>query len=624
MHRDSAVSVPSASYGRRLIATTIEETAQAFPNRTYASIPNSATDISQGYRDLTWAEFASAIDRTAYWLDEHLPQPPSSSASSSDGSPRSSTPTNSDEDESTAGRNCPQTFTYFGPRDLRYILFLSAALKTGRRMLNTSPMGSLEAQVYLANASGCRIFLYAESLGGIVPEYVRDIPQQVKGATTMAAPSFEDMFFGKGDGVQQHYPYEKTWDEARRDEVAIFHTSGSSGFPKLVPYTNEMLARVDTWNLLDEVDGMAPCREYYVNKRLWIGLPLFHLGGALISLPCAVFLSTIPVLSGPTTIPTPAAFTQVHTHNASPPLDGIFVPPALLEDLVRDWPQHHAALSSFSIILFGGAPLSHAAGAALAPLGSLRTLIGSTEGCYWPTLRPVDDHIVDDGDDEQGRSMRATWDHIAPHPAMGAAFEHHADDLYELVVPRSADRSVAFTNFFAACETMGLGDDVEVIRTKDLFSPHPDPEVMKKGAGLWKYRGRTDDLVVLSGEVKMYAGKLEERIRCHPRVKHALVGGYQRRVPFLLLEIAQGVEVETEEQREGVLDEVWPVVEEANKHVGPRGKLRRELTLLAVKEKPFVRLGKGSVERRGTFARYEKEVDELYEGFQLGLDALVL
>lgn len=207
---------------------------------------------------------------------------------------------------------------------------------------------------------------------------------------------------------------------------------------------------------------------------------------------------------------------------------------------------------------------------------------------------------------------------------MGAAFEHHADDLYELVVPRSAERSAAFTNFFAACETMGLGDDVEVVRTKDLFSPHPDAEVMKKGAGLWKYRGRTDDLVVLSGEVKMYAGTLEERIRCHPRVKHALVGGYQRRVPFLLLEIAQGVEVETEEQKERVLDEVWPVVEEANKHVGPRGKLRRELTLLAVKEKPFVRLGKGSVDRRGTLARYEKEVDELYEGFQLGLDALVL
>lgn len=278
MHRDSAVSVPSASYGRRLIATTIDETAQAFPNRTYASIPKSATDISQGYRDITWAEFASAIDRTAYWLDEHLPPQPSSSASSSDGSPRSGTPTNSDEDESTAEKKCPQTFTYFGPRDLRYILFLSAALKTGRRMLNTSPMGSLEAQVHLANASGCRIFLYAESLGGIVPEYVREIPQQVKGAFTMAAPSFEDMLFGKGDGVQQHYPYEKTWDEARRDEVCIFHTSGSSGFPKLVPYTNEMLARVDTWNLLDEVDGMAPCREYYVNKRLWIGLPLFHVG----------------------------------------------------------------------------------------------------------------------------------------------------------------------------------------------------------------------------------------------------------------------------------------------------------------------------------------------------------
>ncbi|KAL0262336.1 hypothetical protein SLS55_003782 [Diplodia seriata] len=275
MARDSETVDPAIPYGRRLIATTIDEIARASPDRTYASIPKSGTDLTLGFRDITYAELAAAVDRTAYWLDEHLP-PSSRSASSSVASLPSADSKNSNEDGSTEEKDARQTFTYFGPRDLRYILFLVAAMKTDRRMLNTSPMGSLEAQAYLANASGCRVFLYAEDLGGVVPEYVREIPQQVEGSKTMTVPSFEDLFFGKGDSSQQHYPYEKSWDEARRDEVAIYHTSGSSGFPKLVPYTNEMLARVDTWNLLEDVDGMTTSKEFYANKRIWVSIPIFH------------------------------------------------------------------------------------------------------------------------------------------------------------------------------------------------------------------------------------------------------------------------------------------------------------------------------------------------------------
>lgn len=49
------------------------------------------------------------------------------------------------------------------------------------------------------------------------------------------------------------------------------------------------------------------------------------------------------------------------------------------------------------------------------------------------------------------------------------------------------------------------------------------------------------------------------------------------------------------------MDEVWLAVEDANRDVGVRGKPRRELTLVAAPAKPFVRLAKGTVERRGKF-----------------------
>lgn len=117
-------------------------------------------------------------------------------------------------------------------------------------------------------------------------------------------------------------------------------------------------------------------------------------------------------------------------------LDGILLPPSVLEDIVRA-PALHALLRPLRSICFCGAPLAPAAGAFLAPLGSLRTCIGSTEGNYWPTLRVP----------------AADWDYFAPHPAMGAAFEHRVDDLYELVVRRTPD-ALAFTNFFQAVDKM--------------------------------------------------------------------------------------------------------------------------------------------------------------------------
>lgn len=430
MQRDSGISLDHPPYSRRLIAATVDKIARDSPTRIYASVPISNTELSRGFRDITYAELAAAVDRTAYWLDEHLPAPPSPPTSTSSQFSSSSSDPEGDDASATSGI---QTFAYYGPRDLRYIAFMCAAIKTGRRLLLTSILGSLEAQVYLAKAANCHLFLYAEGGADVVPDHVREIPKNVDGGISFAVPEFEDLFYGNYGQEQRRYPYEKGWDEGRFDEVVIYHTSGSSGFPKLVVHTNEMLARIDSWNLLKDVDGMTTNRECLADKRMWVGLPIFHLAGSILTLPCALFFSTTPVLSPPTAIPNPSLFAQMAAHAR---LDGILLPPSVLEDIVRA-PALHALLRPLRSICFCGAPLAPAAGAFLAPLGSLRTCIGSTEGNYWPTLRVP----------------AADWDYFAPHPAMGAAFEHRVDDLYELVVRRTPD-ALAFTNFFQAVDKM--------------------------------------------------------------------------------------------------------------------------------------------------------------------------
>lgn len=90
----------SLDYGRRLIASRIEELAQHEPERVWLSIPSSRP--SDGFKDITWTTGANAIDRAAWWI------------------------------QSTLGKGKGEsTLAYIGPQDMRYLILLVAAIKAG-------------------------------------------------------------------------------------------------------------------------------------------------------------------------------------------------------------------------------------------------------------------------------------------------------------------------------------------------------------------------------------------------------------------------------------------------------------------------------------------------------------
>lgn len=87
-------------YGRRLIASRIEELAQHDPERVWLSIPSSRP--ADGFKDITWATGANAINRAAWWI------------------------------ECTLGKGeGKSTVAYIGPQDMRYLILLVAAIKAG-------------------------------------------------------------------------------------------------------------------------------------------------------------------------------------------------------------------------------------------------------------------------------------------------------------------------------------------------------------------------------------------------------------------------------------------------------------------------------------------------------------
>lgn len=94
--------------GCRLLASVIDSHATNDPERVWASMPKDNDDLSKGFVDLTYKQFANAINHASWWLQEHL----------------------------HGASNSFETLAYTGPKDLRYPILAVAALKVGKQVYN--------------------------------------------------------------------------------------------------------------------------------------------------------------------------------------------------------------------------------------------------------------------------------------------------------------------------------------------------------------------------------------------------------------------------------------------------------------------------------------------------------
>ena len=100
----------SSEYSRRLVPTVVDEIARSEPGKVYAAIPVSSGDLDAGFRDITFAQFASAINGAAWWLEREL------------------------------GKSSEfRTLAYLGPNDIRYPIIAIAAVKVGYKV-STTPL----------------------------------------------------------------------------------------------------------------------------------------------------------------------------------------------------------------------------------------------------------------------------------------------------------------------------------------------------------------------------------------------------------------------------------------------------------------------------------------------------
>lgn len=195
-------------YGQRLLPQVVDNVARDTPDRLVGMISKS-TDISQSFDKVTVSGFSHAINFAAHWIDGHL------------------------------GRGLSkQTYAYAGVADFRCMIMELAAIKYGHQALIFSPCNAISHNSTLFNSANCHTLFCAvemEPLGKVLAD-------KFPGLNIIQVPSYEEMI----KSPVEHYPYLKTWEEAKDNKFLILHTSGSTAAPKALSFTNGFFATLDS------------------------------------------------------------------------------------------------------------------------------------------------------------------------------------------------------------------------------------------------------------------------------------------------------------------------------------------------------------------------------------------
>lgn len=177
-------------------------------------------------------------------------------------------------------------------------------------------------------------------------------------------------------------------------------------------------------------------------------------------------------------------------------------------------------------------------------------------------------------------------------------FHEQQPGHYEQVLARKSecDTNAVFSIF----------PDIHEYKTSDLMERHPDPSK----SDFYKFTGRTDDLIAFSNAAKFSPLAYEEHILGNHLVKAAIMVGIQRPCAALLLELA-----DSDMSKDEALEKVWPTVENANTAAPKHAQVRKEMVLIATKEKPFERASKETPIRGRTLELYEDEINAIYDRY---------
>ncbi|KAL7625378.1 hypothetical protein AAE478_004595 [Parahypoxylon ruwenzoriense] len=546
-----------AQWQSNLLPHIVDRLARERPDATYGLWPIAPASYEAGFRTISYADLANVVNGLAWWLVDKLG------------------PGHENE-----------VLTYVGPNDVRLTALVLAAVKAGYALFLTSPRNSQAAHRALFDALKCETLLTTDPAPSAVHQIIEAVnPRQ------LTVPSVADLL----GTVYPPYVYNKTFQEARGDSLFIIHTSGSTGLPKPLIWTQETVARQHNASGWEPPEGVPSLDQFYLGKRVLTTLPPFHGAGLAQYFFSAIPFGSVAIAPAATVITTAQGLVDTLKET---PADVAVLVPSIVAELAQspellDYVAHH-----LEMIMYIGGDLPQTIGDRVAARVRLR--------CYWgasemglpqqllpPGLGPTD------------------WRYVCFHPRAGAVFEEVTDGIYELMIRRDETLSDTQPTF----SIRGLDQLEKEYRTRDLFERHPTVH------DAWCWRARADDIIVfLNGEKTNPISMEHHVVARNPELASALVIGSQRFQAALLIEPALGTGKMTTAEQAALIERVWPSIEEANSISPAHARVEKSLILVADADRPLIRAGKGTIQRAASLAQYTAEIDRLYANTDVASD----
>ncbi|KIA75602.1 hypothetical protein HK57_00616 [Aspergillus ustus] len=535
--------------GKRLIPHIIDATAAATPDADCLLIPRTPGKPSDGWKPVSWAEVANAVNYVAHMLIREAGTP-------------------------TPGAF--PTIAYIGLDDPRYVLFIMGAIKAGFKALFISPRNSVEAQVNLFNKTDCDLLYHDQAFAAMAKPWVAGRT----GMKSVVTPAWDEWV----STPVEPFPYPKTFEEAEWDPFVVLHTSGSTGLPKPVIIPQGSLALNDAHRYLSDEKGNFPWLPTFAkfeNPRYLCTCPLFHTAGIAPTVISGFYFSS-PVIFRDPSVPLTGDNVVQWLQNSG--AGYTVLPPAILEQMSRSQ-EALDELKKLHVVVFGGGPLAPAPAASLLANDiKLVNAIGATEFIYMPYYTQPDSSLWE-------------W-FIVPTELIGIEWRPFGEDTYEQVFIRQDKERPGLQGCFY------VFPEEDEYSTKDLYRRHPSLP------NHWTYVGRADDIIVFSTGEKLNPTTIEGAVIGHAGVRGAQVVGAGQFHAALLIEPAQQPADEQEKQR--FLDDVWPIIEKVNEQTVAHGRILRDYVFLSDPERPFPRAGKGTIQRAMATKLYADDIRRIF------------
>ncbi|KAJ7610402.1 hypothetical protein FB45DRAFT_942407 [Roridomyces roridus] len=395
--------------------------------------------------------------------------------------------------------------------NLLYNAILVGLMTTNLIPFPISPRNSPPAIFQLLRVSSCHHIIATRvtlaSLLSRLEEHVKEADPEFA-LRIDEVPSLAEVYPNLGAETPEcgFKPYPE--GSGRPDPDGLFmyiHSSGSTGFPKAIPYNYRALNHMIGVSAADAGTQICP-------PTAMMGLPPFHAYG--ISIQVARPLSGLhvavfpPRATTPEALPMSASPDNVLDHARRTNSRTISTVPTFLVTWFNDV-EAFEYLKTMDSIIWGGGPLPQRVGDAYADAGMhLVTGYGSTETSALASLSPR-------------KEDRKDWEWFRISERVKVRWAPQGDGTFECQVIATEKHVPLVLNL----------PDVKGYATSDLCVNHPTKKE------LWRIVGRLDDTIVHSSGEKTVPAMLENIIVGSPLVKGVVVFGHGRQQTGALIEL---------------------------------------------------------------------------------------